>query len=327
MKFLETSFNDYIQSFQNSPLTKNNKIITRVSSMNNIIIYGPPGVGKYTKALSLIEQVSPSKLKYEKKISLQFNKNLYFFKISDIHYEIDISLLGCNSKLMWYEIFYQIVDIISSKKSKEGIILFKNFQDINNELLENFYSYLQTSYSKNIIIKFIIITCDFSFIPFNIKNCCEKIWISRPSKSTYNKFFNCKIKYNHNEINNIKNIINENINKNNEKITEKYDLEILNHPYEIVCNNILDFIINFQNYKFIDLREIIYDIFIFDLNINNCIFYIIKELSSKNLLDFEKNNKINIKLYDFFKLYNNNYRNIYHLEKYILYITTIVNEL
>ncbi len=325
MKFQETSFYNYIESFDKFPLSKNNIQINSISSMNNIIIHGPSGVGKYTKALSLIRQVSKTNLKYEKKISLQFNKNTYFFKISDIHYEIDISLLGCNSKLMWHDIFYQIVDIISAKKEKEGIILCKNFQDINNELLENFYSYIQSCYNPKIVIKFILITSDFSFIPSNIINCCQKIIIPRPSKSLYNKCFNLNIKYNHNQIVNIKNLkINS---KNEKKVEEEYNLNILNFPFKIVSQNILDFIINFKNYKFIQLRDMLYDICIFDLNINNCLFFILNELQEKNLLSEDKMCKLIIKLYDFFKLYNNNYRNIYHLEKYILYITSVVNEL
>ena len=325
MKFLESSFYEYIESYDKFPLSKKKINIQSISKMNNIIIYGPPGIGKYTTALSIIRQVSPSDLKYEKKISLQFNKNLYLFKISDVHYEIDISLLGCNSKLMWYDIFYQIVDIISAKKIKEGIILCKNFQDINNELLENFYSYLQTVYNPKIIIKFIFITNDFSFIPLNIINCCQKLAVSRPSKSTYNKCFNVNIRYNHNEISNIKNLkINSKDSKNKD---DEYNLNVLNYPFKIVSQNILDFIINYKNYKFIQLREMLYDICIFDLNLNDCLFFIIKELSIKNLLTLEKNSKIIIKLYEFFKLYNNNYRNIYHLERYILYITSVVHEL
>ena len=82
-------------------------------------------------------------LKYEKKISVNFNKQSYFFKISDIHYEVDMSLLGCNSKIIWHEIYCQIIDIITIKTEKIGYIVCKNFHAIHNELLEIFYSYMQ----------------------------------------------------------------------------------------------------------------------------------------------------------------------------------------
>ena len=69
-----------------------------------------------------------------------------------------MSLLGCNSKTLWHEIFFQLVDIISVKQNKIGIIVCKNFHTINSELLEIFYSYMQQYNMKNsnILIKFIM---------------------------------------------------------------------------------------------------------------------------------------------------------------------------
>lgn len=137
--------------------------------------------------LKSIKQYSPTELKYERKISVTHNKQQYFFKVSDIHYEIDMSLLGCNSKLLWHDIYQQVVDIVSAKTDKYGIIVCKDFHEINSELLENFYSYMQQNTSLSVDIKFIILTKELSFIPDNILNCCEVINISRPSKSAYHK--------------------------------------------------------------------------------------------------------------------------------------------
>ena len=51
----------------------------------------------------------PSKLKYERKITIRTNKKYsYTFKISDIHFEIDMDLLGCNARVLWNEIYKQI---------------------------------------------------------------------------------------------------------------------------------------------------------------------------------------------------------------------------
>jgi YbbR domain-containing protein len=91
----------------------------------------------FNKIIYTIKKYSPSHLKYEKKITITYDKKQYYFRISDIHYEIDMSLLGCNSKLLWHEIYQQIVDIISAKTEKSGIIVCKNFHEIHNELLEN----------------------------------------------------------------------------------------------------------------------------------------------------------------------------------------------
>ena len=132
MKFFETHFDDYIKSYDNLPL--HNLNFDNLSNFNNFILHGPDGIGKYTQSLLLIKQHSFTNLKYEKKFELSYNKNIYYFKISDIHYEVDMSLLGCNAKLLWHEIYNQIVDIISSKNIKKGFILCKNFQEIDNEI-------------------------------------------------------------------------------------------------------------------------------------------------------------------------------------------------
>ena len=124
MKFLETHFEDYVQTSKKQNLHPKlekifNKFPNKMSSLKNIIFYGPAGIGKYTQMLKSIKQYSPSELKYEKKISILFNKEPFFLKISDIHYEIDISLLGCNSKLLWHDIYTQLVDIILAKNENK----------------------------------------------------------------------------------------------------------------------------------------------------------------------------------------------------------------
>ena len=105
MKFYDTHFDDYIAS--NSAISLHPKLNKAYESfppdlhdLKNMVFYGPKGVGKYTQMLAAIKKYSPTELKYDKKISILYNKNTYFFKISDIHYEIDMSLLGCNSKLL-----------------------------------------------------------------------------------------------------------------------------------------------------------------------------------------------------------------------------------
>ena len=56
------------------------------------------------------------------------------------------------------------------------------------------------------------------------------------------------------------------------------------------------------------------------------LLYILKKLLKENKINQEKFNKIIIKSYDLFHLYNNNYRPIYHLEKIIYYILNYKHE-
>jgi hypothetical protein len=320
MKFLETHFDEYISSSTNKNLHPKldavfNQFPKNLSSLSNFIFYGPAGVGKYTQVLKLLSRHSPSELVYEKKTCVTFNKNLYFLKISDIHYEVDMSLLGCNSKLLWHDIFLHIVDIISAKKERIGVIVCKCFNQIHSELLDNFYSYMQTDYSLGIKLRFIIISSSISFIPENIVNCCKIISIPRPSDTNYKKCFK---QYNKSIMasNNISNIKILTINANQ-----------LMTPHKIVCNCIIDNMTNYENISYYKFRDLLYDVFIYDINVGDSIWYILSILVQRDLLKRDKLSAILKKTYEFFKYYNNNYRPIYHLENYLLTVIKIMNDL
>ena len=321
----EYLFEEYINNAKSCRIHKNiqENIIKNVNDMTNIIIYGPSGIGKYTYALSIIQDLSPTRLKYEKKLLVNYNKNSHFFKISDIHYEIDMSLLGCNAKILWHEIFNQILDCIICKNDKFGIIICKYFSEINSELLEIFYSYMQTDFLNHINLKFILITENYSFIPDNIINRSKTIKLSRPCKSIYKKLFKYELKNNEKvtDIINLKNIEKNGFRLKNNKITLDFN------KYNNIKNKLLKQVIEITNLDFQILRNIIYDVLIYDLSIDAILYMIISDLISLKKLDEKKISKLLVYLYDFFKLYNNNYRPIYHLEKILLYISALINEL
>jgi hypothetical protein len=318
MKFYETHFEEYINENNKINLHQKldkiyNKFPKSLNEFKNLIFFGPNGTGKYTQMLKSIKKYSPSELKYEKKISLTYNKHQYYFKISDIHYEVDMSLLGCNSKLLWHEIYQQIIDIISAKLDKSGIIVCKYFQEIHSELLENFYSYMQKNTTESIDLKFIIITEEISFIPDNILNCCEIINISRPSKTAYTKCVKNKLP-NDLKLDTITNI----------KILHLYNEDLM-LQYKIICNKIISNIININDLDFLKFRDILYDIFIYNLDITDCIWYILSSLvEQKKILNVHLS-QIMIRTYCFFQYYNNNYRPIYHLENYLFYLTKLIH--
>jgi len=317
MKFYESHFEEYIIENQRVNLhPKLEKIYSKfpkeINKLRNIIFYGPSGVGKYTQMLRSIKKYSPSELKYEKKISVTYNKQQYYFKISDIHFEIDMSLLGCNSKLLWHEIYLQIIDIISAKNEKSGIIVCKYFNDIHNELLENFYSYMQKNNTSCVDLKYILITNELSFIPNNILNCCQVINIARPTKTSYTK---CVKKFpNKIQLENITNI--KNLHFYNEELMLQY---------KIICNKIISNLINIEEIHFLKFRDILYDMFIYNLDISNCIWYIITTLVNQNKINKEHLTPVLIKTYCFFQYYNNNYRPIYHMENYLLSLAKLIH--
>jgi hypothetical protein len=317
MKFYETHFEEYMAEEQKHSLHPKldavyNKFPEKLTELKNLIFYGPSGTGKYTQMLKSIKKYSPSELKYEKKISITFNKQQFFFKISDIHYEVDMSLLGCNSKLLWHDIYQQIIDSISAKNEKSGIIVCKNYHEIHSELLHNFYSYMQKN--NSIDLKYILITEELSFIPDNILNCCEIIHVARPTKINYNKCLTIPMP---------KNIKLETI--TNIKMLHIYNEDVM-LQYKIICNKIIHTMINVNDIKFLKFRDILYDIFIYNLDITDCVWYILDTLINKNLIEKDNLPEIMIKTYCFFQYYNNNYRPIYHLENYLFFLIQTIHK-
>ena len=174
---------------------------------------------------------------------------------------------------------------------------------------------MQQNNLNSIDLKFFIITEQLSFIPDNILNCCEVINISRPKKKIYNNCLTNKLPSNIKleTITNIKNLY-------------LYNEDIM-IQYKIICNKIMDNMINVNDIKFLKFRDFLYDIFIYNLNINDSIWYILSSLIEKDYIKNEHLSKIILKTYCFFQYYNNNYRPIYHLESYLLYITSVIHDL
>jgi hypothetical protein len=357
MKYYETHYEDYINSIERYNLHPElnklyNKLPNKLNQLQNLIIYGPSGIGKYSQVLYLLKKYSPSELKYDKKITVNTDKQQYIYRISDIHYEVDMSLLGCNSKLLWHEIFFQIVDIVSVKSEKIGIIICKNFHLIHTELLEIFYSYIQqyNNSQSNIKINFIIISEHISFLPSQIINSCQIINIKRPSKERYFQMLTfskiCNIKssetnehktfyktiteYKTNMVDTMKskkildNINTEGIINTKELFSFSTIDKIENVPediFNIICDKIIEELLKTTKLSFTEFRDVIYDILTYNLDVTECIWYIIKYLIINNNL---KNNKdisdVLKKTHLFLKYYNNNYRPIYHLESMFFYI-------
>jgi DNA polymerase III delta prime subunit len=364
MKYYETNFEEYVQSTQRyniHPELEN--ILEESQSLRNLILYGPSGVGKYSQALKIINQYSKSNLKYDKKISMNTDKpdkkpktkkedsktkksntiaskkNDYVYRISDIHYEIDMATLGCNSKSVWFEIFFQIIDIISLKPNKTGIIVCKNFHMIYNELLEVFNSYVRHP-SYNINVYFILLTEHLSFIPDSILKSFTTIPVRRPNKNEYiqviahqnkNIFGNsCPIQLGKNE----RDLLHENLNcaVPSDSIMNVKEMNILKRTrdfptdvFNIVTDTILQKILNPSTINIQQFRNDIYELLIYNTDIAEVLFYILNYLIQNKILDAQKTNAILIRSFTFLKYYNNNYRPIYHLENIIFYIICIIH--
>lgn len=321
MKYFSSKFEEYINDCKKYNMHQKmsnlyDNMSDELSKQNNLIFYGPPGIGKYTQVLNYIKKFSPTNLRFERKINFNYNnKKQYDFKVSDIHFELDMALLGCHSKLLFNDIYYHILDILSARTNGSGIIVCKNFHCIHSELLDIFYSYMQSLSHINLKIVYIIITENVSFIPSNILNRCQIIPLKRPIKSDYVKSTSKTLMNNINvkDIVNIKDI--------------KGKITCFKNINKIICDKIIDKILNYNDISFLELRDNLYQIFIFNLDIYSCLFYIIEQLIELNKLKDNHTENVFIKMHKFLKLYNNNYRPIYHLETFILYLCIQIHEL
>ena len=358
MKFYETHFDEYVKAFDRCDihnkgpergLSPEPLFLTAAgrrvgsASPDHFIFYGPPGIGKYTQVLSLLRKYSPSELKYEKKISVSSSADkdfVYVYRISDIHYEIDMSLLGCNSKVLWHEIYSQVVDIITmSTEKKRGFIVCKNFHEIKNDLLHNFYSYMDTLHLVPLLsISFIFITENLSFIPTKILHKCKTIHLSRPRLRNYVAVLQSQEKEppspatlleeaeenpelrlasgrvgvsvcNIQNIKELMSLVN---------ITNEDDLP--SDVFSTICNEIIEEMKQYRNMNVCVLRDALYNILIYQLDISECIWYILQAFVENPEWWIPNHNpnvrvaKIVDRLFFFFKYYNNNYRPICHIE-------------
>jgi len=295
MKIHETTFEEYVSAVKH--FNHHPQILSDYKQGNktgfpdkNRIFYGPNGSGKYSQALYSVCDSSPSKLKYEKRMTLQTEKGEYTFRFSDIHYEIDMSLLGCNSKIFWDTFFQQVVEIISVQKDKRGIIVCTNFHHIHTELLETFSSYYKQFYRRNdllfnrndICLRYIILTEHLSFIPPLVLNSSDII--SVPLQ--------------------------------NNPVAPCFDL------FHKVCTPILEAIrkdrIGIECLDFFRFRDLLYDINIYQIDVLECLWFVLFSLVENGEIEQEDVSNYYAKIIFFLKYYNNNYRTIYHFERIFL---------
>jgi len=91
-------------------------------------------------------------------------------------------------------------------------------------------------------------------------------------------------------------------------------------PIQATCTKLLHSI-QTLDFTMSELREDLYTILVFNLNVERICLYLITHLTTENKLPMVKETVL------FLQYYNNNYRPIYHLEKYIYSLMSIVHNI
>ena len=170
-------------------------------------------------------------------------------------------------------------------------------------------------------------TEQLSFIPTNIVNACHILRIKRPSKDIYIQYLK--------NVKPIKDV--ENLEEY--KLLHSIDVnsilnikEIRSFPFissinsipkdvfNTICDNIIEEMLLPKKIEFTSFRDSLYDILTYNLDMAECLWYILTYLIEKNYLHKKDISDIIVRSYSFLKYYNNNYRPIYHLESIIFYI-------
>lgn len=318
---MDYKFEDYVKAkcddYDIHPnITEANSRIHSTNRLSNVIYYGPDGVGKYSCALDYIRRFSPSNLAYEKRMTVDTSKGEVVIKISDVHFEIDIGLLGCNAKHIWSEIIKHINDVVALRKEKKAFVLCKGFHEIHPELLDSFYSYMQTTNRSN-RIAYVILTNTLSFLPDTILKRCITFSVARPSRQMLSRMHKVGRDA---ETHNIVNL-------------RQWKNGSTGHHRRFIVDDVVEMLCNMKSeddtskFDFIELRDKLYCVFVLNHSAWATIWEILSSLLALGKVPADKENEVVDETYRFLELFSNNYRPIYHLERYTYFLATIVNEL
>ena len=71
-------------------------------------------------------------------------------------------------------------------------------------------------------------------------------------------------------------------------------------PHKIICDKIINEMININELKYLKFRDLLYDIFIYNLDITDCIWYILSTHIKEKRISKEHLSNVLIKTYNWF---------------------------
>jgi hypothetical protein len=191
-------------------------------------------------------------------------------------------------------------------------------------------------------LRFVIISEHISFIPNNILDVCEKIHVKRPPKERYLDIMRqsqSKTRKTHTVDNDfLQKIANTrllSVEKTCSVIESVNMCDVLNIKelhylnkiedvpddiFNVICNVIIEQMLAPDKLVHVNFRDALYDILIYNLDVVECIWYILSYFIENDKLVGQDISDVLTRMYNFLKYFNNNYRPIYHLESIMHYM-------
>lgn len=279
---------------------KNKECISKMKSHS--IFYGQKGIGKYSNIIHQIYKNNNIHYLHEKKLIVDIsNKQNLILKTTSLFCELDFKLIHINNKNNIFQILDLLNDSYYVKNNKKYYILCKNFECIQNELLEIFYSFMK-QYNSFI---FILHTSNIGFIPHSILHICDIYCFQYPTQKMLKKLGGRKL-----DSKNMENMLQVN-----------YGITIENFK---LIDAIYTIMTDYNNFDYMKLRENLYNVLVYNRDIYIVFLKILQRCFENDILTIEQYKKVQDTIIKDLSYYNNNYRPIFHLEKIFL---TIVREI
>jgi len=138
----------------------------------DLIVYGTNGSNKEEVVGSYLESISPSGLKYERKLVCETSRSQFFVRVSDIHYSLDLNLLGPAGLVMWNCIIDRIRESIAASGKREGLVVCYSVEGYSAETLDAIGQCLGDLMGRTVRVFFWFITSSMCCLPRRIAECC-----------------------------------------------------------------------------------------------------------------------------------------------------------
>jgi hypothetical protein len=312
-------FNEYII---NKDITHKLKNFIKYD-IDNLILYGKEGSGKFTLLKSLLNEYYNKDIKTSL-VSFKINTNYNNYKNISIynsiyHFEIVINKYFVSNKVLLMNLLNIITSDSSVNNNDYKIIIIRNLHYANTEFILSIKNIIEKKYNS---IKFLLTTTNLTNVII-LKPFCALVRIKYSPKNDISNCINKYVKSNNIKIkkNVIETIVNENYSYGLNKILIKLEKKIINVKYDDILLDNYNIILQLMNEKKLininKIRNILYDLQSKNINIET-IFKLLIDYIIKSKIK-EKETVIDMIIY-YNKNYNKSYKNIIQIESLIINI-------